>query len=66
MLEDKVKVNLRTLREEQGLSQDQMAEELGVVPRVYRQYETGMKLPGLKVMVSMASKFGKSVDDLLR
>ncbi len=56
--------NLRQLREKTGLTQRQMAAELGLAFRSYRRYESGETEPTLSSLLTMADYFHVSLDDL--
>ncbi len=55
---------LRTLRKCYGLSRGDVAEHLGVSPRIITDYETGAKQPSLDKAIKLASFFGIKLDDL--
>ncbi len=48
-----------------NLSQVQMAQKLGLARETYRNYETGIREPPLKLLIKMAQYFNVSVDYLL-
>lgn len=62
MLADRI----RTLRKEAGLSQEQMAERLGVSRQAVTRWETGLGTPDLDNVVAIADLYGVTVDSLLR
>jgi len=51
-------------RKKLSLSQQQMAERLGIVFRTYRRYESGETEPTLSEAARIADYFGVSLDDL--
>lgn len=57
---------IKNLRKEAGLSQEQMAERLGVSRQAVTRWETGLGTPDLDNLVSVADLFGVTVDGLLR
>ena len=58
---------IRGLREQRGLTQAQLSEELGVVHREYIGYwETGARRPKAEMFLKMADLFGVSCDYLMR
>ena len=56
---------LKELREEQGLTQKQLAERLGLHGVTYLHYEKSQREPPLSVLADMAIYFDVSVDFLL-
>ena len=56
--------NLRQFREKTGLTQRQMAAELGLAFRSYRRYESGETEPTLSSLLTMADYFHVSLDYL--
>ena len=52
------------LRKKRGLSQAQAAEEIGVAPRAYQNYEYGKAEPKLSTLLRMAEVYGVSLDYL--
>ena len=57
---------IRFLRRQSGLTQDEMAERLGVDPRQYRRYEAGYSRLSIDQIVNLADTFEVSIDDLLQ
>ena len=57
--------NVRALRKGRGLTQEQLAEALGVTPGAVHKWETGLSVPELRLIVEMADFFEVSVDTLL-
>lgn len=58
--------NLRKLREEKGLTQDQLAKEIGVKQPMVAQYERFMKLPTIVTGVEIAKALGTTCEELVR
>ena len=55
---------VQKLRKEKGLTQEDLAHELGI-SRVYMGYiEQGRESPSLKLLMKMARKFNVKVEDL--
>ncbi len=52
-------------RTEKGMSQEALAEEIGVSRQSVSKWETGAALPDTEYVVKMAKLFGVSIDDLL-
>lgn len=56
---------LRQLREDAGLLQSEVAEEIGVTRQTYQSYESGIKwIPDERVL-ALADLYGVSADYLL-
>jgi len=56
---------LKALRKEKGLTQEALAEELGVGSRTVSRWETGYTLPDLRTLVELAGYYGVTVEELL-
>ena len=57
--------NIRSLRKERSLTQEQLAEVLGVTVGAVYKWEAKMSLPELPLIMEMADFFDTSVDVLL-
>ena len=57
--------NIRALREDNDLTQQQLADYLGVAQNTYSQYETEKIAYTAQVLVKLADFYGVSVDYLL-
>ena len=57
--------NIRTLRKERGLTQEQLAEALGVTTGAVHKWEAGLSTPELDMIIKAADFFDSSVDALL-
>lgn len=58
--------NLKRLRLEKGLTQDDVAKEVGVAQPVYNGYESGLKVPSLGTAKALADLFEVSIDELVK
>lgn len=56
---------LKQLREETGLTQEELAKKLNISRGTYAHYETGKREPNFETLQSLASYFEVSVDYLL-
>ena len=56
---------IAALRRQKGLSQAQLAEQLGVSPSAVGMYEQGRREPSADTLVALSEVFGVSVDYLL-
>lgn len=57
--------NLKTLRLQNGLTQAQVAQKLGVTKSVISAYETGLRLPSYDILINISKIFRVSTDFLL-
>ena len=53
------------IREENGLTQEQMAERLFVTRQAISKYERGLSCPSLDVLRLLCKEFNVNMDDLL-
>ena len=58
-------IRLKELREEKGLTQEEAAALMGVVPRQYQRYERGEGEPKLAGWIFLADFYGVSLDYLV-
>jgi transcriptional regulator with XRE-family HTH domain len=57
---------LKTLREEKGWTQKELAEKLGLAKSTISLYEIEKREPNTEITIKIADLFGISVDELLR
>lgn len=57
--------NMKTLRTERGLSQEELATRLSVVRQTVSKWEKGLSQPDAAMLVALAQELGVSVSDLL-
>ncbi len=57
--------NIRTFRKERSLTQEQLAEALGVTAGAVYKWEANLSIPELGLIIQMADFFDISVDVLL-
>lgn len=57
--------NLREHRKAMGLSQEELAEKLGVTRQTVSKWENGTAMPDLKKLTDIANLFNSSMDELL-
>ena len=55
---------IRQLRLKAGLTQEQLAEHMGVVPQSVSKWETGAAMPDITLLPLIAETFGVTIDDL--
>lgn len=60
-----LKDNVKQRREQMELSQQQLADLIGVNQAMISYIESGMKVPSLAVTISLANAFGCSIDELV-
>ena len=56
---------LKALRKEKGLTQEQLAEMLGVTNRSVSRWETGANLPDIDVIITLSEFYNVDIRDLL-
>ena len=57
--------NLKTLRTQKGLSQEELADRLNVVRQTVSKWEKGLSVPDSEMLIRIAEVFGVSVGELL-
>lgn len=60
-----LKDNVKRLREQKNLSQQQLADLIGVNQAMIHYIEVGTKVPSLAVAISLAKAFECSIDALV-
>ena len=61
-----LKDNLGMLRKLTGLSQEQIAERIGISRQAYAKWESGATIPDLEKAALLAKGYGVSLDSLLK
>ena len=56
---------LQTLRKEKGMTQEQLAERLGVARRTVSRWETGSNLPDLDLLIVLSDLYAVDLRELL-
>ena len=62
----KIGALLKTLRKEKGLTQEGLAEKLGVSNRTVSRWETGSNMPDIGMLVELADFFEVSIPEIIR
>ena len=57
--------NLKKIRKEHNLSQEQLADELGVSRQAISKWESSMAYPEMDKIIALCDKFDLNIDDLL-
>lgn len=57
--------NLLKLRNEKKLSQEGIADKIGITARGYRNYERGLREPPLSTLIALADFYDLSLDELV-
>jgi transcriptional regulator with XRE-family HTH domain len=57
--------NIKFLRKQQGLTQEQFAEKIGIKRSLVGAYEEGRAEPGLNYLLTMSKLFSTTVDNLI-
>lgn len=63
--ENIIGTNIRTFREQMGLTQDSLATYLGVKREVISFYETGSREPQVENLLKLADLFGCDLENLI-
>lgn len=58
-------MNLKEIRLKKGMTQQQMADLLGLSQPVYAHYENGARQPSIEVLIHMSEKLMVSVDYII-
>ena len=58
--------HLKALRKEKGVSQQAVADYLGITRQAYSNYENGNRVPDYETLLKLAEYFETTVDALLR
>lgn len=56
---------IKEARLERNLTQEQLAELIGVHPKTYRNYETGKTVPRIEIIRKLCIALDASCDDFL-
>lgn len=64
---DQIKIGrfIASLRKEQGMTQEQLAERLGVTQKSVSRWETGKNMPDLSLLKPLSAQLNISVSELL-
>ena len=57
--------NIKKIRKEHNLSQEQLAEELGVSRQAISKWESGAAYPEMDKIITICKKYNCNIDDLL-
>ena len=66
MNQQKIGGFLKELRLERQMTQEQLAEQIGVSRRTVSRWETGNNLPDLSVIVELADFYGVDLNEIFR
>lgn len=61
----KIGVFLKSLRKEKNITQEQLAEKMGVSNRSVSRWETGANLPDLDILMQLADYYGVELREIL-
>ena len=64
---DQMKIGkfLQTLRKEKGLTQEQLAEQIGVSRRTVSRWETGSNVPDLDILIELSDYYSVDLREIL-
>ena len=57
--------NVKRLRQNKGITQEQLGEMLGISSQAVSKWENGSALPDITVLPKLADYFGISIDELM-
>ena len=60
-----LKENIKTLRKQKGLSQEELSIKLNVVRQTISKWETGLSVPDAEMLISISEVFNTPVSTLL-
>ncbi|MBE5882306.1 MAG: helix-turn-helix transcriptional regulator, partial [Lachnospiraceae bacterium] len=66
MDQKKIGLFLRELRNEQNLSQEQLAEEFGVSSRSISRWENGNTMPDISIIIELADFYDVDIREIIR
>ena len=66
MDQSKIGAFLKELRKEKGITQEQMADKLGVSGRTISRWETGNNMPDISLLVEIAEFFDVSIPEIIK
>ena len=58
--------NLKNARLENGMTQKDVADAVGVTQAAVHYFEEGVKTPSLSVMIALSKTLGRSIDMLVK
>jgi len=62
--EEQMNTTLKTAREKSGMTQAQIAKQIGVTERAYQYYEAAKKAPRVQTALRIAKTLDSTVEDL--
>lgn len=60
-----LRIVLKELRKEKGITQKEIAKELNITDRTYGHYETGKREPTIDTLINIADYYNISIDILV-
>ena len=64
-MNNKFSENLKKIRKDNNLSQEQLADELGVSRQAISKWESAVAYPEMDKIITLSEKFNLNIDDLL-
>ena len=64
-MNNKFSENLKKIRKDNNLSQEQLADELGVSRQAISKWESAVAYPEMDKIITLCEKFNLNIDDLL-
>jgi transcriptional regulator with XRE-family HTH domain len=66
VMKDGSPLKRRRMDDERKLTQEKVAEALGIFPTYYAEIESGRRRPGLGLLLRIAEFWGMTVDEVIR
>ena len=63
---DKLRKNIKFLRKAAGITQAELAEQIGCTTQFVGLIETGKRRPGLSLLLRICDFFEVSIDDIIK
>ena len=64
-MNNKFSENLKKIRKDNNLSQEQLADELGVSRQAISKWESAVAYPEMDKIITLCDRFNLNIDDLL-
>ena len=65
MEQEKIGKFISALRKEKGMTQEQLAEKMGVTDKSISRWENGKTLPDISILVALAEELNVEISELL-
>lgn len=62
----KLEEKLQLLRKQNGLSQEQLSDKLGIARQTVSKWETGQAVPELSTLIRLSELYGVTIDRMVK